>query len=139
MGDFNALDHFIIVTEIDKHHFTMLNHDLISKDYFHSLDIPSNRYSINPTVNRNGKTLIEICQCHDIKIVNGRMRENRYTAASPCDVASVIDYIVCSLTLFLCIQNFYIDTFDPSLLVLLKGMILYWTIFLMMCSILQVK
>ena len=66
-------------------------------------------------MNNNGKKVIEICQCHDIKIVNGRMGEDRYTSATTCSDASVIDYIICSPTFFPCIQNFRVDTFDPLL------------------------
>ena len=119
VGDFNSrsgtLDDFVNICDTDKNNFAILNDNYTSKDYLDSLDIPSKRFSVDKVINNNGRKFIDLCQCFDLKIVNGRMGADKYIGNATCDDASVIDYAICSPAIFADIHDFYIDIFDPLL------------------------
>ena len=78
-----------------------------------SLNIPINRSNKDTTVNNNGKKLIELCKCHDLCIVNGRIGSDKHIGNTTFDGTSLIDYVICTPDLLANITNFTVDDFDP--------------------------
>lgn len=89
-----TLDDFISVCDVHKDNFIALDDKCTPKDYFDTIGIPSQRYSVDTKVNNNLKKITEHCQCHDLEVVSGRMGEDKYTGAVTCDDASVTDYVI---------------------------------------------
>ena len=61
-----------------------------------SLNLPINRSNKDTNVNNNGKKLIELCKCHDLCIVNGRIGSDKNIGNTTFDGTSLIDYVICT-------------------------------------------
>ena len=68
-------------------------------------------------VNRNGKSLISICQALDFKIINGRIGSDKYRGNPTCykSTPSMIDYVVVNDEMLRFLIDFDIDMFDQCL------------------------
>ena len=84
-------------------------------EIFNSLDIPTKRTNKDSTINNNGKQLIQMCQLHELCIVNGRIGSDRNIGSLTCADASTVDYMICTPDLLEKIQDCTIDVFDPLL------------------------
>ena len=82
---------------------------------FNSLNVPLNRTNMDTKVNNNGRSLIEMCNVHDLCIVNGRFGSDKNIGNTTCADVSTIDYVICTPDLFPKITDFTIDTFCDSL------------------------
>ena len=82
---------------------------------FNSLNVPLNRTNMDTKVNNNGRSLIEMCNVHDLCIVNGRFGSDKNIGNTTCADVSTIDYAICTPDLFPKITDFTIDTFCDSL------------------------
>ena len=122
MGDFNArtgsVDDFILydnnaaeICGIDVHDYE-LNDECINTGGVEE------RHNLDTFVNNNGKNLIELCKCLDVKILNGRFGADKGIGAYTCTStrgASTIDYAIASPSLSPLIKNVYVDNFDSCL------------------------
>ena len=79
-------------------------------DIFNSLDIPIDRSNKDVTINKNGRSLIQMCQLQELCIVNGRIGTDRNIGSLTCANASTVDYMICSPDLLHKIQDCTIDT-----------------------------
>ena len=84
-------------------------------DIFNTLDIPIERTNKDTTVNNNGNKLIQMCQLHELCIVNGRIGSDKNVGSLTCANASTVDYMICTPDLLQKIQDCTIDVFDPLL------------------------
>ena len=82
---------------------------------FQCLNVPINIISKDKTVNNNGKDLIDLCQCHELCIINGRFGDDKNIGNTTCDDKSVVDYVLCTPELLENITHFTVDSFDPLL------------------------
>ena len=61
------------------------------------------RHNEDKMVNTQGKRVIEICKICNLRILNGRMGADSYRGIITCvtyNGQSVVDYVMCSLSLF---------------------------------------
>ena len=79
----------------------------------HYLDIPKNRSNMDPTINNNGHGLIELCLCHELVILNGRLGNDKNIGNTTFDNKSTIDYALCTPDLLEKITNFSVAPFNP--------------------------
>ena len=83
-----------------------------------SFGIPPNRSNLDQNTNQNGNSLIDLCQCLDLKIVNGRCGSDKgignFTFCGPRG-SSLIDYCIVSTELLPCIKNFDVGQLDKCL------------------------
>ncbi len=63
------------------------------------------------STNNSGFELIELCKTTDMIIINGRFDNGDTTFKS----LSTIDYFICSIDIFHCIQSFRVSLFNPVL------------------------
>ena len=80
-----------------------------------SLNIPLDRANKDKTVNNNGRRLIELCQLHELCIVNGRIGSDRNIGNVTCANVSTIDYMICTPDLLQKIQDCSIDILCTTL------------------------
>ena len=81
----------------------------------HGIISPSNQ---DEKINQNGNDLLELCKSFDLKIVNGRVGDDKNIGNFTCHKPSgksVVDYAVVSDCLAPHIVNFNVDMFDKSL------------------------
>ena len=125
IGDFNSrtstLDDFIT---LDEHISIIYNLDDLdreafnSKQYFEKHGINTTRSNTDKCTNNNGYKLIELCKELDLKIVNGRLGDDRDKGDLTCSSkqgSSTVDYCIASSELFPYFDNFNVDVFDEDL------------------------
>ena len=74
--------------------------------------IPVQRENCDKTVNAYGTQMTEFCRLSNLSIVNGRIGRNTQNAKYTCKNKSVIDYFICSPTLFKLMRDFSILEFS---------------------------
>ena len=127
MGDFNArtglLEEFVELEDVVANEcgFTV-NADvpLDLKEDLEELGIPSGRHNLDKRTNNNGRSLIEICQTFNLKIVNGRFGADREIGEFTCETTrgkSVIDYVIASTNFLPLVDDFEVDMYDRCLIV----------------------
>lgn len=119
IGDFNSrtglLNDFISL-DVDSHDISTISDTILdSKNDLTSLGFCTDRHSLDKRTNKNGQSLIDLCRCLDIHIINGRFGDDMNQGKLTCDNASVIDYAIASPDLFPKVGNFYVDIFDKLL------------------------
>lgn len=118
MGDFNArtsnLDDF---AEVDKELFDLIDIDpdeIFPKDQVDEITkygYDTKRISKDIKVNRFGKMLIESCKYNEMTILNGRSFCDKGVGKTTCKNASVVDYVLTSVSLIKHILNFEVKDF----------------------------
>ena len=79
------------------------------------LDLPVNRSNKDTKTNNNGKKLIEMCKCHEMCIVNGRLGSDKNIGNTTCNNVSTIDYVICTPDLLPKLTDFTVHNFCPLL------------------------
>ena len=125
LGDFNArtglLNDFLDVEDVLTNHTGLGFCNDVSDMYaaVDGLGILTSRYNTDVHVNNNGKSVIDMCQSFDLRIINGRkggdQSVGKYTCFNKNGGCSTIDYVIVSHQLFSCITHFSIDVFDKCL------------------------
>ena len=110
-GDFNArtsLDADFIVHDSDT--FVDVNYDYV-------IDEPLLRRNVDTRgTDSHGKSLLQLCQCSGLQIVNGRVLgdlQGNFTCFNHWGSPSVIDYMVCHQSLFHYIDYFKVHDLNP--------------------------
>ena len=80
-----------------------------------SLNIPIHRSNKDAKANNNGKKLIEMCKCHELCIVNGRLGSDKNIGNPTCNDVSTIDYVICTPDLLPNLTDFTVHNFCPLL------------------------
>ncbi len=126
VGDFNArtgvLDDFV---SIEDNVAFECGIDLSDNDIFSSrvdlelLGIETVRYNSDKGINNNGRNLIEMCKCMDLKIVNGRFGSDKGIGDFTCHTTrggkSVVDYVIASPSLMANVSEFQVENLDKCL------------------------
>ena len=89
--------------------------DLLPDDYIIDQSLP--RSSEDSICNEYGTCLLEMCKASGLRILNGRLGEDKYTGKFTCvkgNGKSVVDYVLCKQDLFSMVSNFVID--EPNIL-----------------------
>jgi hypothetical protein len=125
VGDFNArtgrLDDFALVDEVVANECGFIpDSDLLidTKEDLVSLGVEPNRCNRDGQVNNNGRSLIELCQAFNLKVVNGRFGSDIGVGEFTYETArgkSTIDYIIMSSGMLPLVTEFEVDVFDPCL------------------------
>ena len=74
--------------------------------------IPLKRVNSDKTINTYGTQMVEFCRLSNLSILNGRIGRNTQNAKYTCKDKSVIDYFLCSPTLFSLLHDFCILEFS---------------------------
>ena len=121
IGDFNSRTSTLSdLLELENNIFNTDFLDVESNisEKLESFGIPANRTNMDKITNTNGNSLIDLCQCLDLKIVNGRCGSDKgigkLTFHGP-NGSSLIDYCIVSTELLPCIKNFNVDPLDKCL------------------------
>ena len=125
IGDFNArtglLDDFLVIDDLVGNECGPISFEDIpidTKDDFMKKGIPPDRFNKDRNVNNNGRSLVELCQAFNLKIVNGRIGTDQGIGEFTCETArgkSLIDYAISSSVLMTLIDDFEVDTYDRCL------------------------
>ena len=117
VGDFNArtgmLDDFVEVD--DSIEELCLMDDYEWTNIFHEYGIPLNRSNEDKVVNKNGRDLIKLCQITELKILNGRIGNDRGKGSFTCTTGmgnSTIDYAIGSPSMISLVQDLKVEPFD---------------------------
>jgi len=126
IGDFNSrtgnLPDFIESSKYDafsnfENCFPGIDHEM-SINNLNTLGFDSNRYNCDNKTNNNGYKLIDMCKNFDLRLVNGRVGNDKFVGDYTCiskNGNSTIDYAVTSAHILPNIVDFKIDCFDPCL------------------------
>ena len=82
-------------------------------DILKCLDIPVKRSNRDTKVTNHGYKLIDLCNGHELCIVNGRIGSDKHVGNTTCNDQSTIDYVICTPDLLPKVKNFTVDIFDP--------------------------
>ena len=111
LGDFNArtglLDDFLDVEDVltDQTGLGFCNDVFDTCSTIDGLDIQTPRYNCDVHVNNNGKSVIDMCQSFDLRIVNGRKGEDQSVGKYTCFNKMVV---VALLTMLLYLANYFL-------------------------------
>ena len=89
--------------------------DLLPDDYVPDQALP--RFSEDSICNEYGTCLLDLCKSSGLRIVNGRVGDDKYNGRVTCvkgNGKSVVDYVLCKQELFDMISEFVID--EPNIL-----------------------
>ena len=85
--------------------------DMIRRD---QLDVPVERKTSDTDRPNNwGHRLLSLCKSLNLRIMNGRIGKDRQSVR--CKGVSVIDYVICSPTLFPLVREFYVNEYGALL------------------------
>ena len=83
---------------------------------FNKLNIPTKQNNADKKViNNNGRKLIELFNCQELCIVNGRIGADKHIGHKTCDNKSTVDYMICTPDLFPGIPDFTVELYCPLL------------------------
>ena len=121
LGDFNSrtgeLDDFMEICPELKEYFE-LEIDDNAKELFQKYHIPLKRKNEDRVVNKNGINLIDLCKATDLKIMNGRMGQDKNIGKFTCTTGmgnSSIDYALISPKIIPIVEDFIVDDFERGL------------------------
>ena len=80
-----------------------------------SCDIQQSRNNNDKVVNNYGNRLLTLCKTLEVFIVNGRLGEDANRGKLTCNNVSLVDYFICSPSIFPIVSNFEVLDFDPLL------------------------
>ena len=80
-----------------------------------SLGFKNMRSSLDKYVNNYGKRLLDLCKSLDMFIVNGRVGSDTPIGKATCENVSVVNYAICTPNVLSCMNDFYVNDFDPML------------------------
>ena len=89
--------------------------DLLPDDYI--LDQPLPRYSEDSVCNEYGNCLLDLCKSTGLRIVNGRLGDDKYNGKYTCikgNGKSVVDYVLCKPEIFRIFSSFIVE--EPNIL-----------------------
>ena len=114
LGDLNALtgviSNFLDMTNDEQENNN--GEEYISLD---SLNFKNMISSVDKYVNNYGKRLLDLCKSLDMFIVNGRVGSDAQIGKVTCKNVSVVDYAICTPNVLTCINDFFVNDFDPML------------------------
>jgi len=123
-GDTNArtgeMDDYVLIENYKVNEANLEYEDIVN-DYslteldLQRLNIVLQRKSNDKKTNKYGKRLIDLCKGLNLLILNGRAGIDKGVGQLTCKNASLVDYFICSPELFPLVQQFEVDTFDPTL------------------------
>ena len=115
MGDLNArtsiADDFLVNSKYDN----CQPDDELEMSTLNSLNIQEKRVSVDNIVNTYGNRLLELCKSANMYIVNGRFDNDALQGKATCDNVSVVDYVICSPSIFSYLDSFIVQYYDPML------------------------
>ena len=116
LGDFNARtsneNDFIYENEIDDEELIVQILGNSYMDVFRKYDILEQRNSKDTRKNNFGNQLLQLCKYNDLLICNGRTGDDKNVGNFTCKNSSVVDYVICSTSLFERIVNFDVLEFS---------------------------
>ena len=125
MGDFNArtghLEDFASQDDVEANECGYIPDRDIPSDCREDLErmgLSPERYNRDGHVNSNGRSLIQLCQALNLKILNGRCGSDCGVGDFTCQTArgkSVVDYVIASSALLPLIADFELEVFDSCL------------------------
>ena len=119
IGDFNSrtgtINDILLVENTDD---VLDSSNFIYPDIINTLknlNLPIHRSNKDTKINNNGKKLIEMCKCHELCIVNGRLGTDKNIGNTTCNDVSTIDYVICTPDLLPNLTDFTVHNFCPLL------------------------
>ena len=91
------------------------NEYLCNEMSLNSCDIQQSRNNDDKVVNSYGNRLLTLCKTLEIFIVNGRLGEDANRGKLTCNNVSLVDYFICSPSIFPTASDFEVLDFDPLL------------------------
>ena len=111
-GDLNArtaiLNDYLEVSDHE-------NEYLCNEMSLNSCDIQQSRNNDDKVVNNYGNRLLTLFKTLEIFIVNGRLSEDANRGKLTCNNVSLVDYFICSPSIFTTVSNFEVLDFGPLL------------------------
>ena len=115
MGDLNArtgfTDDFLVNSKYDNCQLD----DELEMSTLSSVNIQEKRVSVDKVVNTYDNRLLELWKSANMYIVNGRFDNDALQGKATCDNVRVVDYVICSPSIFSYIDSFIVQYYDPML------------------------